>query len=75
MSMCIDILALDGGDRVLACYENVGPRKLRGVSHRTKSVLELPADRIGRCGVAPGDQVRVRHAQKHEINDERSTGG
>lgn len=62
MSMPIDILALDGQDRVLGCYENVAPWKIRGVSLRTKSVLELPPGRISRCGVTVGDQVSIRPA-------------
>lgn len=60
MSMCIDIIALDAEDRVRGCYEKVGPWKLRGVSLRTRSVLELPPGRIGRCGVSIGDQVSIR---------------
>ncbi len=72
MRMSIDVLALDGQDRVLACYENVGPWKLRGVGLRTKSVLELPPGTIRLCGVAVGDQVRVRKAQERPAHDERS---
>jgi uncharacterized membrane protein (UPF0127 family) len=72
MSMRIDILALDGEDRVWAAYENVGPWHLRGISLRTKSVLELPAGRIARCGVAVGDQLKVRHVRTDAATDERS---
>jgi uncharacterized protein len=72
MSMRIDIIALDGGNRVRAAYENVGPWNLRGVSLRTKSVLELPAGRIARCGVAVGDQLRVHQALTDAATDERS---
>ena len=72
MSMHIDILALDGKDRVWAAYDNVGPWKLRGISFRTKSVLELPAGRIARCSVAVGDQLKIHQVLTDVATDEKS---
>lgn len=59
MSMPIDIVALNYDNVVIGTYKNVGPWKIRGVSGRTKSVLELPAGRIERCEVSVGDKLRI----------------
>ena len=59
MSMDIDIVALDGQNVVTGVFTKVGPWKLRGLSRRTKSVLELPAGRTLRARVCVGDQLRV----------------
>lgn len=60
MSMAIDIIALDQNNVVIGAYENVGPWKIRGLSLRTKSVLELPSGRISRCKVSVGDHLQVQ---------------
>lgn len=55
MSFAIDIVALDAKNRVLGAYENIGPWTVRGISLKTRSVLELPAGRIRQCGLEAGD--------------------
>lgn len=57
MGFPIDIVALDKRSRVLGVWENIGPWKLRGLSFKTRSVLELPSGRAARCGLAVGDQL------------------
>jgi hypothetical protein len=57
MSFPIDIVSLDQNHRVLGVFENTGPWTIRGLSFKTRSVLELPAGRIQECGIAPGDEL------------------
>jgi uncharacterized membrane protein (UPF0127 family) len=57
MSFPIDIVSLDQNHRVLGVFENTGPWTIRGLSLKTRSVLELPAGRIQECGIAPGDEL------------------
>ena len=59
MSMKIDVVTLDANLRVLAVYENTPPWVVRGVSLRTRSVLELAAGRALACRIEPGDQLAL----------------
>lgn len=62
MRFPIDIVSLDKANRVLGTWENIGPGNVRGVSLRTRSVLELAGGRIRECGIATGDQIVVEPA-------------
>jgi uncharacterized membrane protein (UPF0127 family) len=57
MSFPIDIVSLDSNYRVLGAFENIGPWTVRGLSLKTRSVLELPAGRIQECRIEPGDEL------------------
>ena len=59
MSFPIDIVSLDQNYRVLGTFENTGPWTIRGLSLKTRSVLELPAGRIQECGIEPGDELTL----------------
>ncbi len=59
MSFPIDIVALDSNRRVIGIFENIGAWTIRGLSFKTRSVLELPAGRIRECSIAPGDELTV----------------
>jgi uncharacterized membrane protein (UPF0127 family) len=59
MSFPIDIVSLDRNHRVLGVFENIGPWTIRGLSLKTRSVLELPAGRIQECGIEPGDELTL----------------
>src|ERR1700712_2618613 len=54
MSFPIDIVSLDRNFRVLGVFENTGAWTIRGLSLKTRSVLELPVGRIRECEIAPG---------------------
>ena len=62
MSFAIDIVVLDGEQRVIALSENTGGWAVRGVSLKTRSVLELPPGRIHECLIEVGDHLIV-HGQ------------
>jgi uncharacterized membrane protein (UPF0127 family) len=62
MSFPIDIVALDRNDTVIGIWESIGPWKIRGLSLKTRSVLELPPGRLSRCPIAVGDRLRVEPA-------------
>ncbi len=57
MSFPIDIVSLDQHYCVVGVFENIGPWTIRGLSLKTRSVLELPAGRIRECGIEPGDKL------------------
>ena len=59
MAFPIDIVSLDQNYRVLGVFENTGPWTIRGLSLKTRSVLELPAGRIQECGIEPGDELTL----------------
>ena len=59
MSFPIDIVTLDRNHRVLGVFERIGPWTIRGLSLKTRSVLELPAGRIQECGIEPGDELTL----------------
>lgn len=62
MRMCIDIVALDRQNRVVAVAHSVRPWRLSCVSLKTRSILELPAGRVRDCEIAVGDTlVMSRH--------------
>ncbi|RXH54345.1 DUF192 domain-containing protein [Granulicella sibirica] len=55
----IDIISLDKNNRVLGAWERTGPWKMRGLTLRTRSVLELPAGKIRRSGIIVGDRLII----------------
>lgn len=62
MRFPIDIVSLDRNNRVLGVWENIGPWRIRGLSLRTRSVLELPSGRIKECSIETGDVLAVKAA-------------
>ena len=59
MSFPIDIVALDSNNCVIGAFRNVGPRAIRGLSLKTRSVLELPAGQIQACDIDLGHQLVI----------------
>jgi uncharacterized protein len=62
MRFPIDIVTLDRNNRVVGTWENIGPWQIRGLSLRTRSVLELPSGRIKECSIEAGDELAVKAA-------------
>lgn len=59
MRFPIDIVSLDANNRVLGAWENIGPWQIRGLSLRTRSVLELSSGKIKQCSIEPGDEMAI----------------
>lgn len=57
MCFSIDIVCLDKRRCVIATFEDIGSGRIRGLSLKTRSVLELPAGRIRQCGIKAGDEL------------------
>ena len=57
MSFPIDIVSLDKKHCVLGLFEDVGAGTIRGFGFKTRSVLELPAGHIRKCGIQPGHKL------------------
>ena len=59
MAFPIDIVALDRGYKVVGVWKNVGPCRVRGLSIKTRRVLELPAGQVDQAQIAVGDELRI----------------
>ncbi len=59
MAFHIDIVALDKDNCVIGAFHNIGPRAIRGLSLKTRSVLELPAGKIQACEIQLGHQLMI----------------
>ena len=62
MRFPIDIVALDRKMKVIGCWSDVGPGKIRAVGLRTHSVLELGSGQAAAFQIALGDQLEVTAA-------------
>ena len=63
MSFPIDIVALDSHNCVIGAFRDVGPRAIRGLSLKTRSVLELPSGKIQAAEINLGHQLVIGTAQ------------
>ncbi len=59
MSIPIDVLYLDKGQRVVGIDRNVRPWRMGHFYRKVHSVVELPIGALDRSTVAVGDQLRV----------------
>jgi uncharacterized membrane protein (UPF0127 family) len=66
MRFPIDVVHVGADNRVVRLVPNLPPNRFGPVDFKTRFVLELPAGTIARTGTAPGDQVEVREARKHD---------
>ena len=57
MRFPIDVVALDKSLRVTGAWSRVGPWRIRGLSLKTRSVLELASGQIEATGLQVGDQL------------------
>ncbi len=61
MTFPIDIVALDHDNWVLGVWSSVGPWRVRGLSFKTRSILELAPGAIHRSATSIGNQVHIAH--------------
>jgi hypothetical protein len=61
MSVAIDVLYVDGGDRVVAVDANMQPNTIGRPRSASRYVIELPAGTAARTGTQVGDQLRVHY--------------
>ena len=59
MKFAIDIVALDREYRVVGVWSDIGPWRIRGLSRRTRRVLELPSGQIERAMISVGDELAL----------------
>ena len=59
MRFPIDVIGLDGNLRVIRLWNQLVPYRMTSVSLNLRSVIELPAGRVGACNVRLGDVLRV----------------
>ena len=57
MSFPIDIVALDRMYCVVGVWTHIGPWRIRGLSWKTRFVLELPTGQIERSKIVIGDEL------------------
>ena len=60
MRFAIDVVALDKSSRVSGLWPRVRPWRVRALSLRTRSVLELAAGQIEATGLCLGDQLSLK---------------
>ena len=59
MRFPIDALCLDAGGAVVDVAHNLRPWRFFFPRGRAKTIIELPSGTLARCGVGPGDSVKV----------------
>ena len=67
MNFPIDIVTLDRKNHVIGVWEKVGAWKVRGLSLKSRSVLELPAGRAADCRIAVGDFLSVHASDQAAV--------
>lgn len=53
----LDVLLLNPGRQVVACYPGLRPWRTTGIHHEARYALELPPGTIERTGTDRGDQL------------------
>lgn len=61
MSIPIDVLYVDGADRVVAVDADMQPNAIGRPKPDSRYVIELPAGTVARTGTGVGDQLHVRY--------------
>jgi hypothetical protein len=59
MSIPIDVLYVDGNDRVVGLDPNMKPWAVGRPRRKSRYVIELPAGTVERTNTATGDQLKV----------------
>ncbi len=62
MRFAIDIIAMDAQSCILGLWQSVGPWKIRGLSLKTRSVLELAPGTIAASRSEVGDKLEFSRA-------------
>ncbi len=63
MRFAIDVVALDGQNKVLGTWQNVPPGRIAGIHWATRSVLELPTGHVLLSSTMRGDQLLIVPAE------------
>lgn len=59
MKFAIDVVFLDGGNRVVAALGNIRPNRLTSFYLKAAGALELPAGTIEATGTGTGDRIEI----------------
>ncbi len=68
MSFPIDIVALSRDNCVLGIWNSVGPWRVRGLSLKTRSILELAPGAIRRSATSIGHQIHMAPVTRNGDN-------
>jgi uncharacterized protein len=60
MSIPIDVLYVDGDDRVIGVDERMKPWRIGRIYAKGRYVIELPAGTLAQTGTRVGDELRVQ---------------
>lgn len=66
LRFAIDVVLLDGDDRVVGVVERLAPWRLTG-RRGTRAVLELAAGEAQRRAISPGDRLAVVASEQPEL--------
>ena len=59
MKFPIDVLFLDGANRVVATVKNLKPHRITRIIGRAKSVIELPPGTLDASGTRAGNRILI----------------
>jgi hypothetical protein len=73
MLFAIDVIYLDGGNRVIHLIEHLGPFRISPIRMRCASILELPSRAIYSSNTRVGDELLI--CAPHEVKAFCATAG
>lgn len=67
MAFAIDVVFVDGQDRVVRVCPRVVPWRLTRIVFRARKVIELPSGTLEKQGAGPGDQLVLKNVAPTDL--------